>query len=164
MSKSPVTGGFLVHGRSDGVLNPGGIRSGSAEIYHIVAQEPAISDSVCVGQRREKDLDESVILFVRMAEGHKFSRALAERLGEANKSKLSQHHAPKFIFQVSSIPHTMNGKKVETLVKDVVSGRDVKVTPTVINPECLDVYKQFVSVEKASTRQQLLWEDHRAHW
>ena len=163
VSKNPATGGFLVHGRSDGVLNPGGIRFGSAEIYSIIAQDPAIADSVCVGQRRERDVDESVILFVQMVEGHKFSRAVAQRLSEAIRSRLSPHHVPRYMFQVYNIPHTMNGKKVEMLVKDIVSGRDVKVSPTVVNPECLDFYKQFINTEEASARQQLVWEGHRAH-
>lgn len=163
VSKNPVTGGFLMHGRSDGVLNPGGIRFGSAEIYNVVAQDSSIADSVCVGQRRDHDADESVILFVQMAQGHDFNRAVTRRLNDAIRSSLSPRHVPKYIFPVSGVPYTVNGKKVEILVKNLVSGKEVKISPTIMNPEILDSYKEFIQTEEASKRQQLLWSTHGAH-
>ncbi|KAJ4422243.1 hypothetical protein N0V82_003103, partial [Gnomoniopsis sp. IMI 355080] len=158
VSINPVTGGFVIHGRSDGVLNPGGVRFGSAEIYNVVESDPAIGDSICVGQRRDRDADESVILFVQMADGHSFTRAVARRLSDAIKLRLSPRHVPKYMFQVPTIPYTVNGKKVEILVKKIVSGKHVNVSPTVINPECLAVYEHFVDVERASERQQSSWD------
>lgn len=163
VSKNPLTGGFVMHGRSDGVLNPGGIRFGSAEIYNVVAQDLAIADSVCVGQRRDHDADESVILFVQMAQGHDFNRAVTRRLNDAIRSSLSPRHVPKYIFPVPGIPYTVNGKKVEILIKKLVSGQEVKVSPTIVNPEILDSYKQFIQAEGASKRQQLLWDSRGAH-
>lgn len=163
VSQNPLTGGFLMHGRSDGVLNPGGVRFGSAEIYNVVAQDLTIADNVCVGQRRDCDADESVILFVQMAQGHDFNRAVTRRLNDAIRSSLSPRHVPKYIFPVPGVPYTVNGKKVEILVKKLVSGKEVKVSPTIVNPEILDSYKQFINAEEASERQQLLWNSHGAH-
>lgn len=163
VSKNPVTGGFLMHGRSDGVLNPGGVRFGSAEIYNVVAQDPTIADSVCVGQRRDQDADESVILFVQMAQGHDFNRAVTRRLNDVIRSSLSPRHVPKYIFPVPGIPYTVNGKKVEILIKKLISGKEVKVSPTIVNPEILESYKQFIQAEEARERQQLLWDGRGAH-
>lgn len=163
VSKNPVTGGFLMHGRSDGVLNPGGVRFGSAEIYNVVAQDPTIADSVCVGQRRDQDADESVILFVQMARGHDFNRAVTRRLNDVIRSSLSPRHVPKYIFPVPGVPYTVNGKKVEILIKKLISGKEVKVSPTIVNPEILESYKQFIQAEEASERQQLLWDGRGAH-
>lgn len=152
-----------MHGRSDGVLNPGGIRFGSAEIYKVVAQDLTIADSVCVGQRRDHEADESVMLFVQMAQGHDFDRAVTRRLKDTIRSSLSPRHVPKYIFPVPGIPYTVNGKKVEILIKKLVSGHDIKVSPTIVNPEILDSYKQFIQVEEVSERQQLLWDSQSAH-
>lgn len=163
VSQNPLTGGFLMHGRSDGVLNPGGVRFGSAEIYNVVAQDLSIADSVCVGQRRDCDADESVILFVQMAQGHDFNRAVARRLQDAIRSSLSPRHVPKYIFPVPGVPYTVNGKKVEILIKKLVSGQEVKVSPTIVNPEILRSYKQFIQAEQASERQQLLWDSRCAY-
>jgi acetoacetyl-CoA synthetase len=157
VSRNPVTGGFVTHGRSDGVLNPGGVRFGSAEIYYVVEKDPAVADSVCVGQRRDGDADESVILFVMMTEGHKFTRAVARRLRDAIRSKLSPRHVPKYVFQTQDIPYTVNGKKVEVLVKKVVSGKEVKISPTIANPTSVEGFRQFVRVEHADERQEREW-------
>lgn len=163
VSRNPATGGFLMHGRSDGVLNPGGVRFGSAEIYNVVAQDFTIADSVCVGQRRDHDADESVILFVQMAHGHDFNRAVTRRLNDAIRSSLSPRHVPKYIFPIPGVPYTVNGKKVEILVKELVSGKEVKVSPTIVNPEILDSYKEFIQAEEASERQQILWDSRGAY-
>lgn len=163
VSRNPATGGFLTHGRSDGVLNPGGVRFGSAEIYNVVEKDPAVADSVCVGQRRDGDADESVILFVVMAEGHKFTRAVARRLRNTIRSKLSPRHVPKYVFQTRMIPYTVNGKKVEVLVKKVVSGKDVKISPTIANPESVDGFGRFVRVEDLHERQEHDWKGKESH-
>lgn len=163
VSRNPVTGGFLTHGRSDGVLNPGGVRFGSAEIYNVVERDPAVADSVCVGQRRDGDADESVILFVVMAEGHKFTRAVARRLLDTIRSKLSPRHVPRYVFQTQEIPYTVNGKKVEVLVKKVVSGKDVKISPTIANPKSVQGFQQFVRVEDVNERQECEWNGSASH-
>ncbi|KAL1960832.1 hypothetical protein VTO42DRAFT_5815 [Malbranchea cinnamomea] len=150
ISVNPVTGGTVMHGRSDGVLNPSGIRFGSAEIYAI-SEGPAfnseIEDTLCVGRRRKHDKDEVVFLFVKMRGNNPFTSDLEQRLRSAIRSGLSPRHVPKFIIQVPEIPVTINGKKVEIAVKRIISGEKVKVSSTVANPKCLEFYEQFATLE-----------------
>lgn len=102
----PVTKQVMFLGRADGVLNPSGVRFGSAEIYSIIeAKFPdRISDSICVGQRRPKDQDESVILFLLMKPGHQFTPQLVREVKEAIRKATSPRHVPKFIFETKEIP------------------------------------------------------------
>lgn len=106
ISIHPVTKQILFHGRSDGVLNPSGVRFGSAEIYNVIETQFAkeIQDSVCVGQRRPQDADESVMLFLLMRPGREFSRDLVQRVREAIRKALSARHVPKYIFETKEIP------------------------------------------------------------
>lgn len=93
-------------GRSDGVLNPPGVRFGSSEIYNILDTRfpDKIADSICVGQRRPVDADEPVMLFVLMRPGFKFSTELVSRIREAIRKALSARHVPKYIFETPEIP------------------------------------------------------------
>ncbi|KIW92157.1 acetoacetate-CoA ligase [Cladophialophora bantiana CBS 173.52] len=153
---NPATKGLQILGRSDGVLNPSGIRFGSSEVYNIVEGplfNNLISDTLCVGRRRAHDKDETVFLFVIMAPGHEsdFTPALVERLKSAVRDGLSPRHVPKFVEQVREIPYTVNGKKVEVAVKRVISGQNVKVSSTVRNPACLAEYERFRDFERETT-------------
>ncbi|ODV90186.1 hypothetical protein CANCADRAFT_31223 [Tortispora caseinolytica NRRL Y-17796] len=152
----PKTGGFVMIGRSDGVLNPSGVRFGSAEIYTVVEKIPDILDSVCVGQRRVHDKDESVFLFVKMRPGYKFTKDLIERIRGAIRSELSVRHVPKYIFETPDIPTTVNMKKVEVPIKKILCGERVKPSGTLANPESLEFYYQFVDVEKLLQNQSKL--------
>jgi acetoacetyl-CoA synthetase len=101
----PVTGQLIFLGRADGVLNPSGVRFGSAEIYSILeAQFPQVSDSICVGQRRPQDEDESVLLFLMMKPGEKFSQRLVTDVKSAIRKGLSARHVPKYVFETPEIP------------------------------------------------------------
>jgi acetoacetyl-CoA synthetase len=133
----------------DGVLNPSGVRFGSAEIYNVVRLFPEIEDSVCVGQRRPQDRDESVMLFLKLKEGEKQAKALKERLKEAIGRGLSKRHIPKYVFYVDDIPYSFVGKKLEILVKNLVSGRRVE-SNVVANPASLAIYEKFFRVEEAA--------------
>lgn len=148
---NPTTRGIVMTGRSDGVLNPSGIRFGSAEIYSVVEGpefNTTISDTLCVGRKRPSDRDEDVFLFVKMRSGHSFDQQLVDGIRNAIRQALSSRHVPKFIEEVREIPVTINGKKVEILVKQIVSGkRDIKVSSTVSNPECLEEYRKFEGLE-----------------
>lgn len=143
---------------SDGVLNPQGIRFGSAEIYSVTEAQgfsDIISTTLCVGRRRKNmDSDESVFLFVVMCPGEAFSRNLVSRLKQAIRGALSSRHVPRFIVAVNEIPMTVNGKKVETLVKEVIcTGKLPKVvSSTVSNPQCLEDFKRFFSVEERASK------------
>ncbi|KAH8704022.1 putative acetyl-CoA synthetase [Talaromyces proteolyticus] len=129
MYTSPHTGGIYILGRSDGVLNPSGVRFGSGEIYSLIERHFAeeIVDSICIGQRREGDETEKVILFVvlrlrnalpiRDGEWHR----LRARIRDCITKALSRRHVPSAIFPVSRIPYNVNGKKMEIPLKAVVS-------------------------------------------
>lgn len=102
----PITKQVIFSGRSDGVLNPSGIRFGSAEIYNVLETQFAseVSESICVGQRRPQDLDESVFLFVQMQPNRKFTESLVQRMRDAIRKSLSPRHVPKYIFETPEIP------------------------------------------------------------
>lgn len=102
----PATQQLFFLGRSDGILNPSGVRFGSAEIYNIIEQEfgDEVEDSLCVGQRRPTDNDERVFLFLKLREGKKFTNNLVNMVKEAIRKGLSARHVPKFIFPTAQIP------------------------------------------------------------
>ncbi len=102
----PVTGNITFLGRADGVLNPSGVRFGSAEIYSVLEGRFAdrVRDSLCVGQKRPQDGDEQVMLFLLMQPGHQFSRQLVAEVKDAIRKDLSKRHVPKYIFETPEIP------------------------------------------------------------
>jgi acetoacetyl-CoA synthetase len=101
----PTTGQILFLGRADGVLNPSGVRFGSADIYSVIETHfPEVADSICVGQRRPRDVDESVMLFLKMNEGHQFTPALVEKIKKKISDERSRRHVPRYVFQTWSIP------------------------------------------------------------
>ncbi|KNG88197.1 acetoacetyl-CoA synthase [Aspergillus nomiae NRRL 13137] len=150
ISIHPITKQIFFLGRSDGVLNPSGIRFGSAEIYNVIDTRFAdeIADSICVGQRRPQDTDESVMLFLLMRPGREFTPQLVGRVKEAIRKALSARHVPKYVFQTPEIPTTVNLKKVELPVKQIVSGKKIKPSGTLLNAKSLDFYYQFAEVER----------------
>jgi len=132
------TGGFIIHGRSDTTLNPGGVRIGTAEIYAEVEKFPEVRDSVVIGH--EVDGDQRVVLFVAMAEGHELDDDLVARIKAAIRKGSSPRHVPAEIIAVPDIPRTKSGKISELAVKDVVHGRAVKNKGALDNPEALDAF------------------------
>lgn len=106
VSIHPVTKQLLFHGRSDGVLNPSGIRFGSAEIYRVVESEffDKIADSLCVGQRRQFDTDERVMLFLLMKPGVVLTKRLVNQVKDAIRKELSARHVPMFVYETPEIP------------------------------------------------------------
>jgi acetoacetyl-CoA synthetase len=107
-----------------------------------------VVESICVGQRRPQDLDESVILFVQMQPNTQFTESLAQGIRDAIRKALSPRHVPKYIFETPEIPATVNGKKVELPVKQIVSGKRIKPSGTLANPHCLEFFYQFAEIEK----------------
>lgn len=107
-----------------------------------------ISNSLCVGRRRSQDTDEQVFLFIVMNKGYSLTTELRDKLKQAIKNGLSSRHVPKFILEVPDIPTTINGKKVETPVKQLMSGRDVKASATVQNPDALEFFRRFRDIER----------------
>ncbi|KAB8264801.1 hypothetical protein BDV32DRAFT_160208 [Aspergillus pseudonomiae] len=158
VSIHPVTKQLFFHGRADGVLNPSGVRFGSSEIYQVIEGEfpTEVVDSICVGQRRPSDTDERVVLFLLLKPGVVFTQELVGRVKAAIRQKLSSRHVPTFIFETPEIPTTVNGKKVELPVKQIISGKRIKPSGTLLNPQCLDYYYQFAEVEKLVPRESKL--------
>ncbi|KAJ5700761.1 hypothetical protein N7536_003774 [Penicillium majusculum] len=149
VSIHPITKQIVFHGRADGVLNPSGVRFGSAEIYRVLEGQfsKEIVDSICVGQRRPTDVDERVMLFLLMKPGVAFTPDLVARVKSAIRTELSPRHVPMFTFETPEIPTTVNLKKVELPVKQIVSGKIIKPSGTLLNPKSLDFYYQFAKVE-----------------
>lgn len=145
----PISSSSTADSSSDGVLNPQGIRFGSSEVYSITEARPfsdIIETTLCVGRCRDGlDSDESVFLFVVMREGRQFDSQLDRKLRSAIRAGLSARHVPRFVYPVKDIPTTVNGKKVETLVKQTIStgASPKKVSSTVSNAHCLEDFKQF---------------------
>lgn len=145
----PVTKQVMFLGRADGVLNPSGVRFGSSEIYSVIEKHfpDSIAASICVGQRRPQDSDERVLLFVLMKPGHRFTARLIRDIKARIAEETSKRHVPKFVFETKDIPTTVNGKLVELPVKSIVSGKKVKPSGTLLNPESLEFYYQFAQDE-----------------
>lgn len=102
----PKTGAVFLLGRSDGVLNPSGIRFGSSDIYSVLERcfPTEVVESLCVGQRRPSDMDESVCLFVIMRPGHKLDKAMVKKLKDTIAKELTKRHVPRYIFEIPEIP------------------------------------------------------------
>ncbi|KAK2172904.1 hypothetical protein NP493_920g00005 [Ridgeia piscesae] len=144
---NPDTGGIWMLGRSDGTLNPNGVRFGSAEIYHIVEQFKEIQDSLCVSQRNKTGDEERVILFLQMAPGIAFSNEIVRTVKSSIRQQLSARHIPAIVLPTNEIPYTHNGKKVEVAVKKVISGEEVKVRGAYANPNCIDLYANIPELQ-----------------
>ena len=134
--------GFIIFGRSDTVLNPGGVRIGTAEIYRQVEQMPEILESLVVGQDWKGDV--RVILFVILKEGYTLSPELIDRIKRQIRTQATPRHVPSKVIQVTDIPRTKSGKIVELAVRDVIHGRPVKNSSSLANPETL---LQFEGIE-----------------
>jgi acetoacetyl-CoA synthetase len=132
-------GGLVILGRSDAVLNPGGVRIGTAEIYRQVEQLPEVLESVVVGQETGNDV--RVVLFVRLRDGLVLDDALAERIRRQIREHATPRHVPAKILQVPEVPRTISGKVVELAVREAIHGRPVKNTDALANPAALEHFR-----------------------
>ncbi len=132
-------GGFIIHGRSDATLNPGGVRIGTSEIYRVVDALPEVLESVVIGQDWQGDV--RVVLFVRLADAAVLDEALSKRIGTAIREQCSPRHVPGVIAAVDDIPRTRSGKLVELAVRDAVHGREVRNVEALANPEALEQFR-----------------------
>ncbi|MEA3220160.1 acetoacetate--CoA ligase [Immundisolibacter sp.] len=128
-------GGMIVHGRSDAVLNPGGVRIGTAELYREVERFPEIQEAVAVGHQIDDDVE--VVLFVRLVDGLTLDDALRQRLRAAIRADVSPRHVPAHILQVADIPRTISGKIAELAVREAIHGRPVKNLDALANPQAI---------------------------
>jgi len=134
-------GGVKIFGRSDATLNPGGVRIGTAEIYHVLERLPEISDSLVVGQNWKDD--ERVILFVKTADSAELTEELIRNIRTLIRSELSPRHVPAKVLPTPDIPYTINGKKVEIAVKKIIHGDSALNRDALANPECLDYFRDL---------------------
>ncbi len=132
-------GGLVILGRSDAVLNPGGVRIGTAEIYRQVEQLPEVVESVVVGQDFENDV--RIVLFVRLQEGLVLDDALRERIRRQIRAHTTPRHVPARILQVAEVPRTISGKVVELAVREAIHGRPVRNTDALANPAALEQFR-----------------------
>jgi acetoacetyl-CoA synthetase len=137
--------GFVIYGRSDATLNPGGVRIGPAEIYRQVEQLPEVIESVAVGQEIDAGSqgDVRIVLFVKLQPGITLDDALSERISTRLRENTTPLHVPKKIIQVEDIPRTISGKISELAVREVIHGRPVKNTEALANPQSLRFYERL---------------------
>ena len=135
-------GGYLIMGRSDAVLNPGGVRIGTTEIYQQVEQLDAVLEAVAVGQ--EWDGDVRVVLFVVLREGLALTDALTHEIKTRIRTGATPRHVPQVVLAVADIPRTRSGKITELAVRDIIHGRDVKNVEALANPEALECFRDLV--------------------
>ena len=136
-------GGIIIYGRSDTVLNPGGVRIGTAEIYRVVEQLDEVVESLVIGQDwpPQQPTDVRVVLFVRLRDGLKLDAALSEKIRDQIRANTTTRHVPAKVVQVGDIPRTKSGKIVELAVRNVVHGRPLKNLEALANPEALEFFR-----------------------
>lgn len=137
-------GGLVIHGRSDAVLNPGGVRIGTAEIYRQVEKVPQVLESIVIGQDWQGDV--RVVLFVRLRDGVTLDDTLREEIRRMIRANTTPRHVPAKIIQVADIPRTLSGKIVELAVRNVVHGHPVKNTDALANPQALELYRSLAEL------------------
>ncbi|WP_213159353.1 acetoacetate--CoA ligase [Pseudomonas carnis] len=134
-----ANGSLLIHGRSDAVLNPGGVRIGTAEIYRQVEKVPQVLESLAIGQYWQDDV--RVVLFVRLDDGIELDEALQQQIRQVIRANTTPRHVPTKILAVTDIPRTISGKIVELAVRNVVHGEPVKNTDALANPQALEQFR-----------------------
>ncbi len=138
--------GLVIHGRSDAVLNPGGVRIGTSEIYRQVEQCDEVLEAICIGQDWEGD--QRIVLFVRLREGIVLDDALTERIKARIRRECTPRHVPAKVIQIADIPRTRSGKITELAVRDVIHGRAVKNREALANPEALALFENLPALQE----------------
>ena len=139
------SGGFVIYGRSDTTLNPGGVRLGTSEIYSEVEKFHEIKESIVIGQSWDNDI--RIILFVIMNKNYKLDNELLKRIKIQIRTNASPRHVPSKIITVSDIPRTKNGKIVELAVKNIIEGNEIKNKEALANPETLNEFKNLTELQ-----------------
>ena len=134
-------GGYIIYGRSDATLNPGGVRLGTAEIYSVVEKFKNIKESIVVGQSWDNDI--RIILFVVLNKLNSLDNLFIQKLKKTIRSEASPRHVPAKIIEVTDIPRTKNGKIVELAVKNTIEGKKIKNIQALANPDILEQYKNL---------------------
>ena len=133
--------GYIIYGRSDATLNPGGVRLGTSEIYSVVEKFKEIKESIVVGQSWENDI--RIVLFIVLNKKYKLEQSLIQKIKKRIRIEASPRHIPSKIIKVSDIPRTKNGKIVELAVKNIIEGNKIKNIQALANSEVLQEYKNL---------------------
>lgn len=136
------TGGVTFYGRSDAVLKPSGVRIGTAEIYNQVQKIDSIEDSLAIGQQYHDN--QRIVLFVKMKQGRELTADVEKAIRKILKENASPRHVPEIILATPDIPRTMNGKKVESSITNIINGRNVTNRDALANPEILDYFESIL--------------------
>jgi len=136
------TGGITFYGRSDAVLKPSGVRIGTAEIYNVVEKIEGVADSLAIGQNWEGD--QRIILFVKLTPGVQLTEELKDKIKKILRQKASPRHVPAIIMEMPDAPYTLNMKKVESAVTNIIHGRPVLNRDALMNPQVLDYFENIV--------------------
>ncbi|MGH9893725.1 MAG: AMP-binding enzyme, partial [bacterium] len=142
-----IHGGVIIHGRSDAVLNPGGVRIGTAEIYRQVETLPEVLESLAIAQDWEND--QRILLFVRLRDEYRLDETLIDRIKKAIRENVSPRHVPAKVIPIADLPRTMNGKLAELAVREVIHGRGVKNRDALANPEALELFRDLPELRSA---------------
>ena len=134
-------GGAIIYGRSDTTLNPGGVRIGTAEIYRSIENFEEVLDSVVIG--RPEGSDVSIVLCLKLIDGISITKDLEEKIKAQIRKSTTPRHVPNYVFQVSDIPYTISGKKVEKAVLHAILGKSVKNKDALINPDSLKEFSNL---------------------
>jgi acetoacetyl-CoA synthetase len=134
-------GGYIIYGRSDATLNPGGVRLGTAEIYSVVEKFKNVKESIVVSQSWDNDV--RIILFLVLNKPNSLDNFFIEKIKKTIRSEASPRHVPAKIIEVSDIPRTKNGKIVELAVKNIIEGNKIKNIQALANPNVLNQYKNL---------------------
>ena len=140
-AKITDNGGFIIFGRSDTTLNPGGVRLGTAEIYGVVEKFDEIQESIVIGQSWNNDI--RIILFIVLNKGYHLTDEIKDKIKKAIRTNTSPRHVPSKIISILEIPKTKNGKLVELAVKQSVEGKTIKNLEALANPDSLEQFKNI---------------------
>lgn len=134
---------MIVYGRSDTTLNPGGIRIGTAEIYRIVESMDEIGDSLVIGLEQDNDI--RMVLFVVLNKEGSPLAPLKEKIKQKIRAEATPRHVPHEIYQVHEIPKTLNGKKMESAIRDLFQGQPLTNKSSMVNRDCLKAFEEIHS-------------------
>ena len=145
LCRKEKNGGYIIYGRSDATLNPGGVRLGTAEIYSVVEKFKNVKESIVVSQSWDNDV--RIILFLVLNKPNSLDNLFVEKLKKTIRAEASPRHVPAKIIEVGDIPRTKNGKIVELAVKNIIEGNNIKNIEALANPNVLKQYKNLKQLE-----------------
>jgi acetoacetyl-CoA synthetase len=139
-------GGFVIFGRSDATLNPGGVRIGTAELYQQLEAYSEIAESLATVLRQGGD--EQIVLFVRMADSHSLTTELIHDVQQRIKSRCSARHVPAMIVAAPDLPRTVSGKLSEIAVRSAINGSELGNAGALANPKSLDFFRNWKPIDR----------------